>query len=144
MKEWYTLKELIGIADLPSTPQGILLYAKKENWRRRRAPGVKGNVFEYYVYDMQEKIRVQLGVTQDSLEIEQLENNTQKKKEKALDSMLSEIKKILIKGMEFKELEKVTINKDEEILLKYYRDSPEKMKLAILNIVETMHKSNKG
>lgn len=31
MKEWYTLKELLDVGGLPSTPQGIILYAKKIN-----------------------------------------------------------------------------------------------------------------
>lgn len=57
--------------------------------------------------------------------------------------MPSDIKKILIKGIDFKELDNIAISKNEKMLLKYHRNSPEKMKSAILNIVETMYKPNK-
>lgn len=62
MKEWFLVKDLIGIDGLAGTPQGIAQKAKKENWRRRRVAGVKGNVFEYYVGDMPESVQRALNV----------------------------------------------------------------------------------
>lgn len=64
MKEWELVKNLLGIGGLPNTPQGVLLNAKKGNWKRRRVAGVKGNVFEYYVGDMPLTVQQALGFAQ--------------------------------------------------------------------------------
>lgn len=64
MKEWFLIKDLIGMEELAGTPQGIAQRAKKENWQRRRVAGQKGNVFEYYVGDMPESVQKTLGFTQ--------------------------------------------------------------------------------
>ncbi|HDZ6806372.1 TPA: hypothetical protein RS756_002411, partial [Mannheimia haemolytica] len=97
MKEWYTLKELLDVGGLPSTPQGIILYAKKDKWRRRRVSGVKGNVFEYYVYDMPESVQTSLGVTKETLALKQeLIDDIQKENEKFLNQILSDIKNVLL------------------------------------------------
>lgn len=61
MKEWILIKDLIGMEKLAGTPQGIAQRAKKENWKRRRAVGQKGNVFEYYVGDMPPSVQQALG-----------------------------------------------------------------------------------
>ncbi|WP_227981593.1 DNA-binding protein [Agarivorans sp. B2Z047] len=47
MKDWFTLKELVGAPGLPATDNAILKKAKKENWKRRKPPGVKGRLHEY-------------------------------------------------------------------------------------------------
>ncbi|MFQ1016140.1 DNA-binding protein [Avibacterium paragallinarum] len=64
MKEWELVKNLLGIGGLPNTPQGVLLNAKKGNWKRRRVAGVKGNVFEYYVGDMPLTVQQALGFSE--------------------------------------------------------------------------------
>lgn len=61
MKEWILIKDLIGMEELAGTPQGIAQRAKKENWKRRRVVGQKGNVFEYYVGDMPPSVQQALG-----------------------------------------------------------------------------------
>ena len=40
-KEWYTAKELVGLAGLPNSPQGVNLMARREGWENRRKRGVK-------------------------------------------------------------------------------------------------------
>jgi hypothetical protein len=46
--EWFAAKELIGIAGLPSSTQGINLMARRENWLSRRRKGVQGKALEYH------------------------------------------------------------------------------------------------
>ena len=47
--EWFAAKELIGIAGLPSSTQGINLMARRENWLSRRRKGVQGKALEYHI-----------------------------------------------------------------------------------------------
>ncbi|PVZ89145.1 DNA-binding protein [Serratia sp. S1B] len=47
--EWFAAKELIGIAGLPSSTQGINLMARREGWVSRRRRGVQGKALEYHV-----------------------------------------------------------------------------------------------
>lgn len=48
-KEWYSAKELAGIAGFPSTPQAINQRAKSEGWRRQKRSGVQGKAVEYHI-----------------------------------------------------------------------------------------------
>lgn len=145
MKEWYTLKELLDVGGLPSTPQGIILYAKKDKWRRRRVAGVKGNIFEYYVYDMPESVQTSLGVTKETLALKQeLIDEVQKENEKCLNQILSDIKNVLLNSGVLRIREKLSMTKEEEILLSYYRNSSERDKTAILNMVERLSRESKN
>ncbi|ACA31449.1 TPA: hypothetical protein QB006_001676 [Pasteurella multocida] len=145
MKEWYTLKELLDVGGLPSTPQGIILYAKKDKWRRRRVSGVKGNVFEYYVYDMPESVQTSLGVTKETLALKQeLIDDIQKENEKFLNQILSDIKNVLLNSGVLRIRERLSITKEEEILLSYYRNSSEQDKTTILHMVERLSRASKN
>lgn len=145
MKEWYTLKELLDVGGLPSTPQGIILYAKKDKWRRRRVAGVKGNIFEYYVYDMPESVQTSLGVTKETLALKQeLIDEVQKENEKFLNQILSDIKNVLLNSGVLRIREKLSMTKEEEILLSFYRNSSERDKTAILNMVERLSRESKN
>lgn len=145
MKEWYTLKELLDVRGLPSTPQGIILYAKKDKWRRRRVSGVKGNVFEYYVYDMPESVQTSLGVTKETLALKQeLIDDIQKENEKFLNQILSDIKNVLLNSGVLRIRERLSITKEEEILLSYYRNSSEQDKTTILHMVERLSRASKN
>ncbi|MDO4431161.1 MAG: DNA-binding protein [Lonepinella koalarum] len=145
MKEWYTLKELLDVGGLPSTPQGIILYAKKDKWRRRRVSGVKGNVFEYYVYDMPESVQTSLGVTKETLALKQeLIDDIQKENEKFLNQILSDIKNVLLNSGVLRIRERLSITKEEEILLSYYRNSSEQDKTTILHMVERLSRAYKN
>lgn len=59
-KEWYTAKELAGIANLPKTPQAINAKAKKENWLTRKRKGVQGKSVEYHVHKLSEAVKTAL------------------------------------------------------------------------------------
>lgn len=145
MKEWYTLKELLDVGGLPSTPQGIILYAKKDKWRRRRVAGVKGNIFEYYVYDMPESVQTSLGVTKETLALKQeLIDDIQKENEKFLNQILSDIKNVLLNSGVLRIRERLSITKEEEILLSYYRNSSEQDKTTILHMVERLSRASKN
>lgn len=145
MKEWYTLKELLDVGGLPSTPQGIILYAKKDKWRRRRVAGVKGNIFEYYVYDMPESVQTSLGVTKEILALKQeLIDDVQKENEKFLNQILSDIKNVLLNSGVLRIRERLSITKEEEILLSYYRNSSEQDKTTILHMVERLSRASKN
>lgn len=47
--EWFAAKELIGIAGLPASTQGINLMARREGWISRRRKGVQGKALEYHI-----------------------------------------------------------------------------------------------
>lgn len=48
-KEWFSAKELVKIADLPTTPQAINQRARSEGWRTQRRLGVQGRAVEYHI-----------------------------------------------------------------------------------------------
>lgn len=48
-KNWFQTTELIGVAGLPKTTQGVNFKAKTEGWQRRKPEGVKGRAYEYHI-----------------------------------------------------------------------------------------------
>ncbi|NDL61410.1 YfeC-like transcriptional regulator [Acerihabitans arboris] len=46
-KAWFKTSELIGIAKLPGTRQGITARARRENWTSRPMEGVQGKGLEF-------------------------------------------------------------------------------------------------
>ncbi|MCC8379451.1 MULTISPECIES: DNA-binding protein [Xenorhabdus] len=67
-KEWYSAKELIGLAGLPSSPQGVNLMARREGWEQRRKRGVQGKALEYHVNSLPEDVLNVLAVSESSVE----------------------------------------------------------------------------
>ncbi|BET98408.1 DNA-binding protein [Xenorhabdus taiwanensis] len=67
-KEWYSAKELIGLAGLPSSPQGVNLMARREGWEQRRKRGVQGKALEYNVNSLPEEVVSVLTVSENSVE----------------------------------------------------------------------------
>ncbi|WP_257797478.1 DNA-binding domain-containing protein [Aggregatibacter actinomycetemcomitans] len=57
---WVELKDLLGIAGLPMSVQGVTKKAKLEGWERRRKEGVQGKVFEYKVAALPEQVQAEL------------------------------------------------------------------------------------
>ena len=49
MKEWFSPKELLNIAGMPSTTQGINRKARTEKWISRKRSGVRGKALEYHI-----------------------------------------------------------------------------------------------
>lgn len=62
IREWFELNEILGVAGLPKTVQGVTKKAKLENWNRRLIQGRKGKTFEYYVGDMPIAVQQALGL----------------------------------------------------------------------------------
>ncbi|MGR6980843.1 transposase domain-containing protein [Testudinibacter sp. P27/CKL/0425] len=60
MKEWFSSKELAGIADLPKQATNITRKAVKENWEKRQVQGIKGVSFEYRFKSLPKSVQVEL------------------------------------------------------------------------------------
>jgi len=43
MAEWFSAIELVGLAGMPSTPQGINKKAKQEGWHKQKKMGKQGS-----------------------------------------------------------------------------------------------------
>ncbi|WP_118984610.1 DNA-binding protein [Photorhabdus sp. CRCIA-P01] len=67
-KEWYSAKELVGIAGLPSSPQGINLMARREGWEYRRKRGVQGKALEYHINSLPEDVLNVLSVGENTID----------------------------------------------------------------------------
>ncbi|TDB61257.1 DNA-binding protein [Photorhabdus khanii] len=67
-KEWYSAKELVGIAGLPSSPQGINLMARREEWEYRRKLGVQGKALEYHINSLPEDVLNMLSVGENTVD----------------------------------------------------------------------------
>ncbi|MBD2799939.1 putative DNA-binding transcriptional regulator [Xenorhabdus sp. M] len=67
-KEWYSARELISLAGLPSSPQGVNLMARREGWEQRRKRGVQGKALEYHVNSLPEEVLNVLAVSENSVE----------------------------------------------------------------------------
>ncbi|WON77308.1 DNA-binding protein [Serratia sp. UGAL515B_01] len=63
--EWFAAKELIGIAGLPSSTQGINLMARREGWVSRRRKGVQGKALEYHVESLPASVKNLLVLRED-------------------------------------------------------------------------------
>lgn len=61
MKEWYSAKELEGLAGLPAQATNITRKAKNENWKMREAKGIKGGAFEYHISTLPDVTKSALG-----------------------------------------------------------------------------------
>ncbi|MDH2927322.1 hypothetical protein FW755_03350 [Lonepinella koalarum] len=68
IQDWYELKDLLGIAGLPATVQGITKKAKLENWERKRKENVKGRVYEYHYTSFPPSVQQALGFTPDIIQ----------------------------------------------------------------------------
>ncbi|AVJ19966.1 DNA-binding protein [Serratia rhizosphaerae] len=64
--EWFSAKELTGIAGLPSSPQGINQMARREKWVSQRRKGVQGKAVEYHIDSLPPGVRNTLMLKEDS------------------------------------------------------------------------------
>ncbi len=67
-KEWYAAKDLVGIAGLPSSTQGINLMARRDGWEQRRRQGVQGKALEYHIRSLPDFVHDILLLKEDSAE----------------------------------------------------------------------------
>lgn len=56
MKEWFLTSDLVGKKGMPDTPQGVTNKARNEEWKKRKAPGVKGRAFEYHISSLPKSV----------------------------------------------------------------------------------------
>ena len=61
-KAWFSTKELLGVAGLPTTRQGLTGRARRENWDRQQRTGVQGRGLEYALSSL--PLEVQRALTQ--------------------------------------------------------------------------------
>ncbi|BBF06594.1 DNA-binding protein [Haemophilus influenzae] len=140
MKEWVLLKDLLGVAGLASTPQGVLLNAKRENWKRRRKKGVKGNVFEYYVGDMPKAVQQALGFAGKP---QQVELQPEIKQNSTLEQAMAIVQKALEELENAPKNNAQTPNNEglsqiEQRLLQCFRKASKEGQEAIISTAETM------
>ncbi|MCE3056983.1 transcriptional regulator [Aggregatibacter actinomycetemcomitans] len=68
IREWLELKDLLGVAGLPETVQGVTKKAKLENWERRLIKGRKGKTYEYHYLSMPYEVQRALGFKRNIIE----------------------------------------------------------------------------
>lgn len=61
-KEWFTTAELLGMAGLPKTRQGVNKRAREDGWEKRRHKGVQGRGVEYSLYSLPELVQHSLSL----------------------------------------------------------------------------------
>ncbi len=59
-KTWFTTNELLGVAGLPKSRQGLNKKAKDHGWERRRRKGVQGKGVEYAIWSLPEEVKTTL------------------------------------------------------------------------------------
>ncbi|MDX3950714.1 DNA-binding protein [Pasteurella multocida] len=146
IREWFEIKELLGVGGLATTVQGITKKAKKENWRRRRVTGVKGNVFEYYVKDMPLEVQKALGLYEPMTvkEAREMNHPSLGKAIEALDiggamrefeAILNRLQPKLAGAVPDSDF---PVSWAERVLIENYRKASDEGKEAIENVAETM------
>ncbi|MGM3173033.1 DNA-binding protein [Dickeya lacustris] len=56
-KIWFATNELLGVAGLPRTRQGLNRKAREHGWERRRRKGGRGKAVEYAIWSLPEAVR---------------------------------------------------------------------------------------
>ncbi|SLM61763.1 DNA-binding protein [Dickeya aquatica] len=59
-KTWFATNELLGVAGLPKTRQGLNSKARAHGWERRRRKGGRGKSVEYAIWSLPEEVRISL------------------------------------------------------------------------------------
>ena len=59
-KSWLAPDELVGIAGLPKSRQGVNRRAREEGWEKRRRKGVQGRAVEYAFDSLPQMVRQRL------------------------------------------------------------------------------------
>ncbi|MBG6247040.1 MULTISPECIES: DNA-binding protein [Symbiopectobacterium] len=61
-KKWFTTAELLGMAGLPKTRQGVNKRAREDGWEKRRHKGVQWRDVEYSLYSLPELVQHSLSL----------------------------------------------------------------------------------
>ncbi|MFP1773222.1 DNA-binding protein [Lonsdalea quercina] len=56
-KKWFATKELLGVAGLPTSRQGLNKKAKENGWEKRRRKGVQGKGVEYAIWSLPDSVK---------------------------------------------------------------------------------------
>ncbi|QOL13315.1 DNA-binding protein [Dickeya dianthicola] len=59
-KAWFTTNELLGVAGLPKSRQGLNKRAKENGWEKRRRKGVQGKGVEYAIWSLPTEVKTTL------------------------------------------------------------------------------------
>lgn len=139
LKEWYTAKELEGLAGLPIHATNITRKAKAENWLFREAKGIKGGGFEYHYSALPEAVQKILGfdneLTAYEKEVAMMEKASFSEE---LDKRLANINQLegkltaLLDKVNTFEEKNHDLNNDETKLLHYFKSCNQDGKLMLL------------
>ncbi|AWH89225.1 DNA-binding protein [Limnobaculum parvum] len=75
-KEWFSTRELTGVAGLPGTIQGINQKAHREKWESRKRTGVQGKALEYYINSIPEKVQIALQAKENGVPFDAIPNDS--------------------------------------------------------------------
>ncbi|AXW86903.1 Cro/Cl family transcriptional regulator [Lonsdalea britannica] len=56
-KKWFATKELLGVAGLPTSRQGLNKRANENGWEKRRRKGVQGKGVEYAIWSLPDSVQ---------------------------------------------------------------------------------------
>lgn len=59
-KAWLTPQDLLGVAGLPKSRQGLNKRAREEGWEKRKRKGVQGRAVEYALESLPQEVRKRL------------------------------------------------------------------------------------
>lgn len=151
-QEWFLAKELVGIAGLPNSQQGIHKRARAQSWKKRTRLGIKGGSLEYHYSSLPIEVQQELGFVEvRSCIDDQVYKSAQELLEgykKDNQELLNQIElekwenEQIVKLETFKmihpffDLEDLT--KQERVLLDSFRKLPNKGKEFILSQIELL------
>ncbi|QBH95257.1 putative DNA-binding transcriptional regulator [Limnobaculum zhutongyuii] len=75
-KEWFSTRELTGVAGLPGTIQGINQKAHREKWESRKRTGVQGKALEYHINSIPEKVQIALQARENGVQFDAIGNDS--------------------------------------------------------------------
>ncbi|MCD1125371.1 DNA-binding protein [Jinshanibacter sp. LJY008] len=75
-KEWFSTRELAGVAGLPGTIQGINQKAHREKWESRKRTGVQGKALEYHINSVPEKVQIALQAKENGMQFDAMANDS--------------------------------------------------------------------
>lgn len=142
IREWFELNEILGVAGLPKTVQGVTKKAKLENWNRRLIKGRKGKTFEYYIGDMPLAVQQALGfkASEDKSEgspIEQVEGRLE-----SIDRIMAAISLLeaKVKELEAPALDSLpeTLDQAEKRLVRWFRQCNKDRQAMLLSSAEVL------
>ena len=142
IREWYEIKNLLGVAGLATTVKVVTKKAKKENWQRRRVVGVKGNIFEYYVGDMPLAVQKALGFKPNEAKKEPLPAARVGERLKEIDHIMAAISSLEAKVKELEEptLDSLpdTLDQAEKRLVRWFRQCNKDRQAMLLSSAEVL------